>query len=1049
MTDLRRVRVLGPVGIDGVNGLRPQLRNTLAALVLVGPEGASMDRLSGMIWDARPKSWESSFRTQVKELREVLGFDAIEQSASVYRLCLPQESVDVWHLRAIAAGEARWDPQDFGRFFGSTAIAEGLAETPPDLEEEVERLETLRDEVLLRRVLVDSQLTAAMKDRASRRAVVRYRYDDLVEATVLALRRCGDFELASRVLREILDVHCAEGYAPSDVLVELVRVQAEKSVGHEGASAMPRQRRAPLLVGRTGLLEEVEADLESPDGPRIVVLEGQPGIGKSATIAEIAWRAEKAGWKVRATVASQADNRSYESLLPLFPTLRTEAFAGELDRTDSDATAAWLRVLAELQIMGDEAVLFVIDDVHFLDSASHDLLRFLARAPLLANVRFLSAADTTHRSVWEPEKRTLARTTQLRTHEVRPLTAGEVRAVVDHRYPDHPISQRHHLTSRLVQSSKGVPMLIRLAIENVDSDTLRPLPRRPQAIGDEISSGLPGLSPIAEAVAMALAAIGHPVSLSFAFQAAGSASGEQVSVLEELVEAGLVHESSEGDLVDLASPMIREALLARALRLPLRKLYARVAGLETDPLRRANQLLHAYPECEDETEDAVLRATRIHLANNNPGEAVDLLERLRRILDVPVPVEADVDHAVALDALGAPVRAASQRQAAIQRALMDGRPDLASRAARGGLPGAEIGGGDPIRLEHLDSVPIYQLDQEHALGHAVETLRQAALLGRQDLASTYHERAIELSETEQQLAWVESAAPRRPSQAPAERKRRWANRLPAEGDVLTAQRLLHLRLLDEFSLGNVHEAMATHERYAATAYETNNGRERWYAGLFESMLLQSTGDWQAAEESATTAYLEAAQLGYRDALAVMTAQSFVPIWMSDRLPSLAPLVSSPNPEIDASLLSEAGLLAVRASVGSFDEGAFDSFIHRAIEQPDPLGLPGLLVVSHLIEATPSAEAVVELLRPQAGTFVIAGGGVCNLGPADRYLARLGAEASRTDHLDAAVDLSDRAGMHAWSARCRLDRWSLTGASRDLREAQAIVADTPMKTMLAE
>ncbi|HWI00794.1 MAG TPA: AAA family ATPase [Propionibacteriaceae bacterium] len=164
---------------------------------------------------------------------------------------------------------------------------------------------------------------------------------------------------------------------------------------------MPRRLRQAPLVGRlaeTDALDEVlrmRAD-GTEDGPVAVVIAGDAGIGKSRLAAEMTSRAAAAGWQVLSAGCLDLAEGSVP-YLPLVDALRavtdeelppvlehwrrgeTEPAAPELspDMARGRVYAAYLDLL---RVHSHEApIALVVEDVHWADRATRDLLSYLIR----------------------------------------------------------------------------------------------------------------------------------------------------------------------------------------------------------------------------------------------------------------------------------------------------------------------------------------------------------------------------------------------------------------------------------------------------------------------------------------------------------------------------------------------------------------------------------------------------------------------------------------------------------------------------------------------
>ena len=91
-----RIAVLGPLKIDGAQPrITPRDRVVLEALAIRAGDSVTTDSLTDALWgDTPPRSATKNLQGCIARLRKVLGHDAIETTASGYRLALPRDDID-------------------------------------------------------------------------------------------------------------------------------------------------------------------------------------------------------------------------------------------------------------------------------------------------------------------------------------------------------------------------------------------------------------------------------------------------------------------------------------------------------------------------------------------------------------------------------------------------------------------------------------------------------------------------------------------------------------------------------------------------------------------------------------------------------------------------------------------------------------------------------------------------------------------------------------------------------------------------------------------
>src|SRR5580765_1614905 len=166
------------------------------------------------------------------------------------------------------------------------------------------------------------------------------------------------------------------------------------------------------VVGRDRELEQIDAFLDvANDAPRVLLVEGEAGIGKTTL-----WRAgvdaaSERGYRVLACSAAASEAQlsftglrdlldvAFDDVADVLPPPQRSALAVALLRAEPEGEAqgagavatAFLTALRELALR--TRLLLAIDDLQWLDSASDLVLRFAARrleresVPLLLTVR--------------------------------------------------------------------------------------------------------------------------------------------------------------------------------------------------------------------------------------------------------------------------------------------------------------------------------------------------------------------------------------------------------------------------------------------------------------------------------------------------------------------------------------------------------------------------------------------------------------------------------------------------------------------------------------
>src|SRR5690242_3801197 len=431
-----RVRLLGPVDVVAGGAVRPvsglRRKAVLAVLALQHGDVVRTDQLADAVWgDAPPATSLNTLQRHISYLRQVLGSrDAIVARPPGYWLDQGQVDTDVAAAERLiqqggqVAGQARKQ-----QLRDALALWRGQPLSGLDglswLREQVERLEQLR--LRASRELVETRLALGEHEQVlpDLEALTRdHPFDEQLHAQLmLALYRSGrqaDALGAYRRLRSFLRSELAvEPGSPlrdleaailrQDRELDLVRQPAPQSPAPGlpapgltapalpaprppalGAPARPVLAQEPLRPARPAaadtatpllerdapltLLTEYAAQAAAGEG-RLVLLGGEAGVGKSALVERLRPELPEARWSW-----SMCDGLfTPRPLGPLFD-LADQLGGGLLERcrAGTDREELFRALLAEAAAPGAMDVL-VVEDIHWADEATLDLLRYLSR----------------------------------------------------------------------------------------------------------------------------------------------------------------------------------------------------------------------------------------------------------------------------------------------------------------------------------------------------------------------------------------------------------------------------------------------------------------------------------------------------------------------------------------------------------------------------------------------------------------------------------------------------------------------------------------------
>jgi DNA-binding CsgD family transcriptional regulator/tetratricopeptide (TPR) repeat protein len=456
-------------------------------------------------------------------------------------------------------------------------------------------------------------------------------------------------------------------------------------------AGVPAETAFGPLVGRSEEIRRL-ADLiglqGEPGGG--VLLGGDAGVGKSRLIAELAVRAENAGWRVLvghcldfgdsalpylpfseafgALAAADAGiaNSLVEAspaiarLLPAHRLLAVPAETGE----PTEPAALFDSVSAALTELGrNSPLLLVVEDVHWADRSTRELLTFLFTRQIRSPVAVIASyrSDELHRS--HPVRPTLtewARLTTVTRLELGPLDDLEMRTLIEALHPE-PLPEGE--VQHLVERAEGNPFFIEELLAATESGG----GRLPANLADLMLVRLDHLGDETRLAVRAVSVVGRRAAHDLLSRGSGLDEAVLDRALREAVEANILVTAGDDGYA------FRHALLAEAVyqdllpgeRVRLHAAYARALSSHEVAGTAAELARHARASHDLVTAvTASIQAGDEAMAVGGPDEAARHYELALELL-----ADRDVAAAVAvagggLDRVGLAVRASAATAAA-------------------------------------------------------------------------------------------------------------------------------------------------------------------------------------------------------------------------------------------------------------------------------------------------------------------------------------------------------------------------------------------------
>ncbi len=468
---------------------------------------------------------------------------------------------------------------------------------------------------------------------------------------------------------------------------------------------MAKPGAAPRLVGRAGeraLLDERLRALRAGQGG-VVLLEGEPGIGKTRLVRHLADRAARDAITVHAGAGDPIERGApYHGWRQIFDDELTlalgngSASAGLSGDARAEATRDLLaQRLDEMAAAGP--MLVVLEDAHWLDSASLALATRIAGAPgsLLLVVTTRPVAEA---AVAELER--LAATDACQRIALGPLQASEVREVAADAIG---IELPADIAALVEAKAGGNPLFSRelaRALRDrgvLDDTTPRGLElESPGGVEAVIASRIDRLPASGAAVLRIASVLGGSFRSDALRDLAGADVGDQVAVLEELELLG--HDPSHGeDGLAFRHAVIRDVVYEQLLFADRRDLHRRAAEhLEHAREAHLPDATHAALAHHWERADVPDRAA-VHYASAGEGafragafrECVDMLDRaLALTVHAAEPLQRErwqshiAESCYRLGDLERCHRSAAEAIAALDRPVPDGVPRILAAVLR-------------------------------------------------------------------------------------------------------------------------------------------------------------------------------------------------------------------------------------------------------------------------------------------------------------------------------------------------------------------------------
>ena len=405
---------------------------------------------------------------------------------------------------------------------------------------------------------------------------------------------------------------------------------------------MSRRVAAPVLVGRATELADLTAALESASRGRgaLVLVEGEAGIGKSRLIDEFTLAARVGGARaVAGGCLPFADAVPYAAFASILDDLAGSlSVADPAPTTDAVGRLRFFRAVTDLVIAAaaEQPVIVAIEDLHWADDSTGDLVLFLATAVRDARVLIVASrrTDSARSGGFAAALDEVVRAGRAQRLTLAPLDRGEISELIGQILGVGPSGG---LLDRVTERADGNPFFAEELVAAGGGSEL------PTTVGDVIRQRVSRVEPETQQLLRIAAVIGRRVSDRLLRMVVGDAGPVPPAALDAALRDALRHGLlvKSGDHYEFRHALGHEAIYDELLPGERAAIHERVATI-----------LDAYPEMSIGGTPAMAAA---ELANHwhaagRIAETLAASVRAGRAADeANAPIEAEIHYRRAIE----------------------------------------------------------------------------------------------------------------------------------------------------------------------------------------------------------------------------------------------------------------------------------------------------------------------------------------------------------------------------------------------------------------